>query len=111
MALTWTAVFMFRRLLIVMIIVVMPRISWCQVQLVINLNTAAMLYQGWYTPYKSLAFNKKELTNESFIQLNTYFLIIFSDFVGEAEARYMAGWCNIGFLSLFVLVNLFIISR
>ena len=102
---------MFRRLLIVIIIVLMPRISWCQVQLIINLNTAAMLYQGWYTPYKSLEFNNKELTNEGFIQLNTYFLIVFSDFVIEAETRYLMGWCNIGFLSLFVLVNLLLISR
>ena len=44
MALLFTLYFMSRRLFIVFIIVGMPRISWFQVQVIINLNTASILY-------------------------------------------------------------------
>ena len=44
MSLIFTLYFMFRRLFIVFIIVGMPRISWFQVQVIINLNTASILY-------------------------------------------------------------------
>ena len=77
----------------------------------VNLNTTAILYQGWYNPYILKEFNTKELINETFIQLNTYFLIVYSDFVGDAETRYTMGWVNVFGLALMVLFNLFVIGR
>ena len=89
-------------------IVILPRMSYFQVQLIVNLNTLSILYQGWYRPYELPGVNKKELVNEAFIQLNTYFLITYSDFVGDAEARYTMGWTNIVCLAIMLAFNLFV---
>ena len=43
--------------------------------------------------------------------MNTYFLIVYSDFVGDAETRYTMGWVNIGGLAIMLFFNLFIIGR
>jgi len=81
------------------------------VQLITNFNTFALIYQGWYRPYHFPAYNRKELANESFIQLNTYYLIIYSQLVGDAETRYIMGWANIATLGVMVLFNAILIVK
>ena len=43
--------------------------------------------------------------------MNTYFLIVYSDFVGDAETRYIMGLVNIVCLAIMLFFNLFIIGR
>ena len=111
MALLFNLIFMVRRLIIAFIIVGLPRWSWFQVQVITNLNIFSLIYQGWYRPYSRPVFNYKELTNEFFIQLNTYYLIVYSEFVINAETRYTMGWANIGCLAIMILFNLTLICK
>ena len=46
-----------------------------------------------------------KLANELCILLNTYFMIVYCDFVGNAEARYEMGWYNLGIMIAQVLVS------
>ena len=39
-----------------------------------------------------------EFANELCILLNTYFMIVYSDFVRDPEARYEMGWYNLGIM-------------
>ena len=64
-----------------------------------------IIYQGLVKPYKLPSHNNKELTNEAFIQLNSYFLLVFADFVPDADTRYTMGWFNVSCLGLMVGFN------
>ena len=37
--------------------------------------------------------------------LNTYFLIVYSDFVGSSEARYKMGWFNLAIMITQILIS------
>ena len=108
MALLFPLFFTMRRLLIAFIIVGLPRLNWLQVQILLNLNIFSIIYQGWYRPYELPKYNEKELLNEVFIQLNIYFLIVYSDFGRVPEAQYTMGWVNIVCLAIMVVFNLLI---
>ena len=49
--------------------------------------------------------NKVELVNDTFIILCSYFLIIFSGLVADAETRYTSGWPLIGLIALLIGFN------
>ena len=70
-----------------------------------------IIYQGWVKPFKLPLQNRQEMTNEVLILLNTYFLFLYSDFVGKPEVRYQMGWVNVGFLGSMVAINLLIITK
>ena len=44
-----------------------------------------------------------EVANEVFILQNTYFIIMYSDLVLDAGARYTMGWVNLGMLIALVV--------
>ena len=44
--------------------------------------------------------------NDIFILINSYFLLIYTDFVPDRNTRYFMGWFNIAGLVLMVLLNL-----
>ena len=111
MALLFTLVFMARRSILAFIIIGLPRWSWLQIQVILNLNTFAMIYQGWFMPYTLPTFNRKELINEFLIQMCTYYLFVYTDFVPDAETRYKTGWAHIGCLGLMVVFNHFLLFK
>ena len=41
--------------------------------------------------------------------LNCYFVLLYSDFLSDVEARYQVGWVNVGFLTLMILTNAVVI--
>ena len=41
--------------------------------------------------------------------LNCYFVLLYSDFLSDVEARYQVGWVNVGFLTLMILINAVVI--
>ena len=79
--------------------------------LVIVLNLLGSVYQGWHRPLSKAGYNKKELVNEILIQINTYFLLTYSDFFPDRKVRYSIGYTNVGCLGLVVLFNLVYIGQ
>ena len=101
---------MLRRWFLAVVIVTLPAWNWSQIQTIVQFNVFMMIYQGYFKPYKYPEQNRKELANEAFIMLNSYFLFIFYDFVPDADTRYFMGWFNVGCLGLMVGFNTVIIA-
>ena len=105
----FTTFFMARRFLLALTIVTLVQWNWAQTILTIFVNCLAIIYQGAYRPYLLPQHNHKELMNEAFIMLCTYFLFFYSEFVPDRNSRYLMGYVNIGCLGLMVLFNLTVI--
>ena len=60
---------------------------------------------GLVWPFDRRINNKLELANELCILLNTYFMIVYSDFVSSSEARYKMGWVNLAMMITQVIVS------
>ena len=69
-----------------------------------------MAYVGIARPFYERIHNNLEVLNEVLILLNSYFMLIYSDFVGVVEARYQMGHVNIYIVVALVSVNLGIIT-
>ena len=63
------------------------------------------------SPFATPIQNSIELTNETLILINTYFMIIYSDFVPDPYTRSLMGDVNNAILALMILINLFIIVK
>ena len=70
-----------------------------------------MLYIGQVKPFVSGFQNNLELSNETLVLVNTYFMIIYSDFVPDPYIRSQMGLVNICILGLMILVNLCLIIK
>ena len=103
MAMLFNVFFLSRRLLMAVIIVVIADKSWLQTQLLIVTTSLALFYTGAVWPFLRLIQNKMELANEVFVLYNTYFMVIYSDFVLDANARYKMAWVNLGIMIALVL--------
>ena len=68
-----------------------------------------MIYTGYMRPYETRLANNLELVNETFIILCSYFLIIFSAFLSDAEVRYKSGWVLIGLVAILLALNMAVI--
>ena len=70
------------------------------------MKTALVLYYvGLVWPFDRRINNRLELANELCILLNTYFLIVYSDFVPDAYARYQMGWYNLVIMIAQVIIS------
>ena len=87
------------------IIVVFANMAWLQTQLLVLKTALVLCYVGSVWPFDRAINNRLELANELCILLNTYFLIVYSDFVHSAEARYKMGWVNLAILIIQVLIS------
>ena len=65
-----------------------------------------MIYIGYFTPYLVKSMNKLEITNEIFLLLAVYCLILFTEFVPEPETRYLCGWAMISVTFILIGVNM-----
>ena len=68
-----------------------------------------MIYSGYMRPFVLPLANKVELVNDTFIILCSYFLIIFSGLVVDAQTRYLSGWPCIGLIAILITFNISII--
>ena len=69
-----------------------------------------LMYTGYVKPFQKPLHNRLEISNETLILFNSYFMIIFSNFVPDVEVRYKMGWYNLAVIFGIVIVNLGIIG-
>ena len=65
-----------------------------------------MIYTGYMRPFITRLSNNIELINDSCIVVCSYFLIIFSPLVSDADTRYISGWPLIGIICFIISLNL-----
>ena len=65
-----------------------------------------MIFTGHVKPFKQKHHNVLAIINESLILINTYFMIIYSDFILDVYVKYSMGWVNLSIIICMVVVNL-----
>lgn len=109
-ALLSTVIFMLRRIGLAIIIVFFSSMNWLQRQLIIALCTATLAYTLAVRPFREGFHNALEVCNEMLILLNSYFMILYSNFIVDDHTRYVTGWANIVVMTALVLVNVLVMS-
>ena len=74
----------------------------------------SMAYIGtvaWYRPFETALANRLEIFTECVTLGALYTLMLFTDFVPEAQTRYMCGVYFIGLLMVYLAVHLIVILR
>jgi len=65
-----------------------------------NMNIACLIYEGLARPGDRVYINRLEMLNEWFVNTTTFFLLFFTDWIGDYELQFKLGWAVIGFISL-----------
>ena len=74
--------------------------------ILLYLNLAVVTYQGYYKPLISRAVNWIEAINELHIEAATLNMMLFTNWVHDAEVRYLYGWSFIIIMLSQMLWNL-----
>ena len=65
-----------------------------------------LLLVGLIEPFKLPMNHKLELLNESLVLISFYYMIIYSEFVPDVNARYLVAWFNILLVAMMILINI-----
>ena len=107
----YPTVFMLRRLIFAMTIVLLWKQNFFQIQIVVFKTSMVMAFTGQVRPFRFPEQNKAEVFNEVMCLISTYGLIIFTDFVSDPLARYKCGWALISITLSILAVNCFILFK
>ena len=103
--------FFVRRMTMSLVLVFWHDFLWGQLALQLYLSIFILIFIGWTRPLDSDFANNMELFNEVIGILSMYCLMLFSDFVGDPEARAVCGYGFIGIVCIFALVHIFILIQ
>ena len=104
-AIHYSAVFFFRRFLMIIVLITLP--SERNIQIVTHMWSTLyiMNYTAFYCPYSRKISNVQEVINEWTVLLASYHLLTFTEWVYDLELRYQLGWSVIATIILNVLFN------
>lgn len=108
MALGYTSVFMFKRLLFASIILFVSN-NILQAFLIFGLLGSGAAYILIAKPQVERTARNQETFNDILVYELSYYLIIFSDFVTDKRAKYMIGWVVVTLVAFCVFVNVSIL--
>ena len=101
----YTSVFLWRRLIYVLVVVLLDQFVYFKIQLFLLLQTFYLIYLGYSKPHSNNLFNWLDLFNEYFILCAGYYMMINTLFMPDLEVRYWFGWT-----SVYVYTGLFTIN-
>lgn len=105
----YISVFLWRRLIFVIVVVLLDQFEYFKIQLFLLLQTFYLIYLGYSRPHSNNLFNWLDLFNEYFILCAGYYMMINTSFMPNLEVRYWFGWTAVYvFASLFV-INLLVL--
>lgn len=81
-----------------------------QVLTIMYMNLFFFVFVGNIQPFKQLFMNRLNLFNESIILHLTIIMVLFTDFCPWPVAKYNLGWMYVIELTIFLIVNLILIS-
>ena len=70
-----------------------------------------LIYLGWFRPFEDQRLVNLEIMNECTSLILLYHLMLFTDFVPEAETRYLIGWSFIFFVVANMAVHFTILIK
>ena len=92
--------------MLMIITVVGSNLAWIQINVQLLTTYTFLCYTASFKPFKLPLHNIHECINEVTVLFATYILFTYTDWVADAETRYMAGWASISMISLNVFNNL-----
>jgi hypothetical protein len=104
-------VYVFRRLLILILIMWVSKLKGIQVMTQLYLDTLILVYVGNQRPFKSRMLNNLNLINEAIILNLTTLMMLFTDFCTVRSAQYNLGWIFIIEVILFIFVSFMIMLK
>jgi hypothetical protein len=99
-------VFLFRRLIFSIFVVVLEEYPAFQLISTIFFNLLFIIYLGLVNPYFFSKSNKVEMVNEVIHMFISYHYLLFTDFVPDEEMRFNLGWSSIFFCCLLIVFNI-----
>jgi hypothetical protein len=99
------SLFVFRRLIYSINIVLFSGSTCTQLFVQFFCCLLMLLFFADVKPMNQPFLNRMELFNEMTLLVCSYFLFAFTDFVPDANTRFMIGWAFIGLAALNILVN------
>jgi len=77
----FTFLFLFKRLIIAVVVVFLQGMPWLQIQIVVFMLSLDIIYTGYLQPFNKKFSNRMEIINNVFIMLCSYYLFLFTAFV------------------------------
>ena len=105
----YNVIFMTRRLITAVILVLMYDFPFFQTQLLLVMSTANVIYMISFKPLSDKTQNKIEILNEVTIMLCCHCLDCFLNTAIPLEARDLVGWALMAFASVNIAINIGII--
>ena len=106
----YPSLFILRRLLFVFILIRYDSFTWLQISMQFTFSIGMIIYFGHVWPFRIHKTTKTELMNEAVTMCLSYFLFCFTDWIAEANTRYLIGYLFITVISTLLLVHLSIIA-
>ena len=104
-------VFLFRRLVLVIVILFLADFTWVQTHLFVVFSLAKLCYQVRVKPMKTGYSNKVKVCNEACVYLCMMILLQLCDPMSISQtAKYVMGWVMIGLICLVIVVNLLLVA-
>ncbi|TNV87928.1 hypothetical protein FGO68_gene17662 [Halteria grandinella] len=104
-AIMTVALFVFRRLIYSINIVLFSGSTCTQLFAQFFCCLLMLLFFTGVKPMNQPFLNNMEIFNELTLLICSYFLFLFTDFVGDANTRFMIGWAFVGLAAFNILVN------
>ena len=107
----YNVIYMLRRLLISVIILVFKKWLFAQIQILIFHSFLVIIYNILARPFEDPKLNKLEIFNELCIIVSAYHLFLFTPFVEDSAFQYRIGWSMIVVTVLNIAVNIAIMGQ
>ena len=117
-ALLFPFLFLLRRLAFTAVVIWFDYFVWGQIAMQFSSCITMVIYFGFVWPFESHTITKLEIFNEIVAINLCYFMLCFTDWVSEANTRYLVGWVFIGVICshlfthlVFLLHNSFMVIK
>ncbi|TNV73902.1 hypothetical protein FGO68_gene10999 [Halteria grandinella] len=104
--LLYTTLYLYRRLFLVLTIVLFPNSQLTQASLALGCSLFMLVYLLHFKPHRSYNTRMFEIFNEFTILSVTYLTLMNADIVTDDLLRYNIGWVMVGIIGLCIFANL-----
>ena len=80
-----------------------------EILIVMFLNMAMLIYQGYFQPAYNLFENRIELFNEFNVSVCSTIVLCFTEWIHSEDLKFLIGWCFCCLILFQILINIIII--
>lgn len=103
--------FVLRRLIFCFAAIFLAQWPALQLLVLFYVTTLMIIYLMWYKPFEENFYTGIEVLNEITVIFLLYFMMMFTEWIPQAEQRYFLAWFFIFIVSLNVSIHLFFLAK